>query len=176
MTFSFPWIKAILKHNCTHIRTPPHTHTRTPPPHTHTRTPPPHTHITGCDRNIDVVFIIDQSGSVGSTNHNLAKQFISNVVSFFSISPTQTRVGIVTYSSSSRIEFNLLRYTNLGALTTAIDNIPYRGGRTVTALALEDARDALNPSQGHGARPASEGIPRIAILITGEFSSVNKEL
>ncbi len=155
-----------MKHNCTHIRTP-HTHTYPP---THTRTTPPHTHITGCDRNIDVVFIIDQSGSVGSTNHNLAKQFISNVVSFFSISPTQTRVGIVTYSGSSRIEFDLLRYTNLGALTTAINNIPYRGGQTATALALEDARDALNPSRGYGARPASEGIPRIAILITGEFS------
>ncbi len=132
--------------------------------------PPTHTHTTGCDRNIDVVFIIDQSGSVGESNHDLAKQFISNVVSFFSISPTQTRVGIVTYSRSSRIEFDLKEYTNLGSLTSAIDDIPYRGGRTVTALALNDARMALDPSQNYGARPASEGIPRIAILITGEFS------
>ena len=40
------------------------------------------------------------------------------------------------------------------------------GGYTATALALTLARLMLDPLESHGARPVSEGIPRVAVLIT----------
>ena len=123
-----------------------------------------------CERNIDCVFMLDQSGSVGEENHDIAKLFIENVVSFFSIGASQTKVGFVSYSTSSRIEFDLNEYTTLSQLQNAIGRIRYRGGWTATALALDSTRSLLNPANNFGARPNKDGIPKIAILITGILS------
>ena len=41
-----------------------------------------------------------------------------------------------------------------------------REGWTATALALNDTRDIMDPGNGLGARPNSEGIPKIAVLLT----------
>ena len=113
-----------------------------------------------------MVFILDQSGSVGSEDHDLAIKFIVNVIQFFSIGLDATRVGIVAYSNLSHIEFDLDHHTSADLLTNAIKQIHYRGGQTSTALALNDTAILLEPSNNRGARPASEGIPKIAILIT----------
>lgn len=126
--------------------------------------------LSGCDRNVDCVFILDQSGSVGSTNHDIAIQFIQNVVSFFSIGLNQTRVGFVAYSRNAHVEFLLDSYTTLPQLLTAIGNVNYRGGSTATPLALNATRILLDPSQPYGARPNSEGVPKIGILLTGEIA------
>ena len=120
----------------------------------------------GCENNVDMVFVLDQSGSVGRSNHGLAIQFILNIIQFFSIASDATRVGFVAYSSSSHIEFDLDRYTSANQLTNRIRRIGYRGGQTATALGLNDAAILLNPRNNRGARPASEGIPKVAILIT----------
>lgn len=122
----------------------------------------------GCDRRVDCVFMLDQSGSVGRTNHGIAIQFIENVVSFFSIGLNATRVGLVAFSSSAHVEFFLDDHTTLSQLQQAIGNVNYRGGRTSTALALNFTRVILNASLPYGARPNSEGIPKIGILITGK--------
>ncbi len=119
-----------------------------------------------CEGNIDLCWMLDQSGSVGQTNHDTAKQFISNVVSFFTIGLSRTRVGFVAYSTNSHIEFDLNAHTNLDALQQAINNINYRAGWTATALALNDSRDLLDSSLNNGARPESEGVPKLAVLLT----------
>ena len=119
-----------------------------------------------CDRNIDLVFMLDQSGSVGRDNHNIAIQFIVNTVSFFTIGRQTTRVGLVAFSTNSHIEFNLNAHRSLSSLTTAINAVSYRGGYTATAFALNDTRKLLNPSNNFGARPNSQGVPKIAVLIT----------
>ena len=122
--------------------------------------------LTDCENNVDMVFILDQSGSVGPYNHALAIQFILNVIQYFSISLDATRVGFVAYSRYSHIEFDLNDYTTAESLTNRINDINYRGGSTATALALNDTAYLLNPDSYRGARPNSEGVPKIAILIT----------
>lgn len=119
-----------------------------------------------CEGNIDLCWMLDQSGSVGQSNHDTAKQFISNVVSFFTIGLSRTRVGFVAYSTSSHIEFELDEHTDLTSLQEAIEDVVYRGGWTATALALNDSRELLDPSFNNGARADSEGIPKIAVLLT----------
>lgn len=115
--------------------------------------------------------MLDQSGSVGEDNHGIAIQFIQSVVSFFNIGLNATRVGLVAYSSSAHVEFFLHDHSTLSQLQTAIGDVNYRGGRTATALALNFARLMLDPSEPYGARPNSEGIPKIGILITGMVNS-----
>ena len=121
-----------------------------------------------CDRSVDCVFVLDQSGSVGRTNHGIAIQFIQNIVAFFSIGLNQTRVGFVGYSSNPRLQFDLDDYTTLNSLTTRIGNVAYTGGGTRTGRALNLARDVMNPAFNRGARPDDEGIPKIVVLITGK--------
>ncbi|CAI8034915.1 Protocadherin Fat 4, partial [Geodia barretti] len=119
-----------------------------------------------CENNVDLVFILDQSGSVGSYNHALAILFILNVIQYFSISPDATRVGFVAYSRRSHVEFDLNDFTTAESLAVRISNINYRGGATATALALNDTAFLLNPDSNRGARPTSRGIPKVALLIT----------
>ena len=111
---------------------------------------------------------MDQSGSVGRTNHGIAIQFIQNIVAFFSIGLNQTRVGFVGYSSNPRLEFDLDDHTTLTSLTTRIGNVRYTGGGTRTGRALNVANNVLNPALNNGARPDEEGIPKIVVLITGK--------
>ncbi len=112
--------------------------------------------------------MLDRSGSVGRDNHNIALQFMSAAVSFFTIGLQNTRVGIVPYSSSSSIQFDLDTHSSLASLQNAISQIGYTGGATNTPAAINTARSLLNPTSNQGARPNSEGIPKIAILITGK--------
>ena len=113
--------------------------------------------------------MLDQSGSVGETNHAIAIQFIQNVVSFFNIGLNRTRVSLVAFSSYAHVEFFLHDYTTLPQLQEAISEVNYRGGRTSTAIALNFTRIILNSSQPYGARPNNEGIPKIGILLTGKI-------
>ena len=109
---------------------------------------------------------------MGRTNHGIAIQFIQNVVSFFSIGLNQTHVGFVAYSGNAHVEFVLGTHTTLPQLQSAIGEINYRGGSTATPLALNATRILLDSSQPYGARPGSEGIPKIGILLTGEETTV----
>ena len=128
--------------------------------------------LTDCARKVDMVFMLDRSGSVGSKNHRLALQFMSTAVSFFTIGLNNTRVGVVSYSDTTRVAFDLDRYSTLRSVQRAISQIGYRGGATNTPAALNAARFLLDPSKKHGARPNSKGIPKIAILITGMSSVI----
>ena len=119
-----------------------------------------------CQTNLDLLFLLDQSGSVGRRNHDLALEFMEAVVNFFEVGSDLTRVGVFTFSSGAREDFDLDRYLTNRRVTRAIDNIGYRGGWTHTALALNLATNAFNNPSRSGARPVSAGIPRVVVLIT----------
>ena len=122
-----------------------------------------------CERNVDCVFLLDRSGSVGRTNHDIALNFISNVISFFTIGSNSSRIGMAAYSSSSAIEFDLNTHTTSQALVNAVSQVRFTDGSTNTPSALDHARFLLDPANNRGARSNSLGIPKIAILITGRY-------
>ncbi len=78
---------------------------------------------------------------------------------------------MVTYSTTARVEFALDTHQTLLDLQQAVLDIPYRGGFTATAWALAFAKVMLTPTE-YGARPESEGIPKIAVLITDGRSNL----
>ena len=88
------------------------------------------------------------------------------VVNFFEVGSDLTRVGVFTFSSGAREDFDLDRYLTNRRVTRAINRIGYRGGWTHTALALDLATNAFNNPSRSGARPVSAGIPRVVVLIT----------
>ena len=108
--------------------------------------------------------MLDASGSIGSSNFQLMRNLVANVVRNLEIGPDKTRVGVIVYSSSASVQFSLSRYMTNASLVQAIANIPYTGGGTDTADAILTTIQQF--STFYGARPVSSGIPRIAIVVT----------
>jgi hypothetical protein len=72
-----------------------------------------------------MVFVMDKSGSIGSRNFNLEKEFVENLIEYFDIFPARTRVAIVTYSSLVKLEFDFNKYINKECLRKGIRNLRY---------------------------------------------------
>ncbi|XP_022080099.1 uncharacterized protein LOC110973524 [Acanthaster planci] len=121
---------------------------------------------TGCDsRGLDLVFVLDGSGSVGSVDFNTTKNFVLAMVDFFDIGPDKTRVGVIQYSSSPQIEFHLKSFTDKALLKEAVINIRYKDGGTNTGEALDEMSDTSFLPE-NGARPPGRGFPRVAVVVT----------
>jgi len=119
-----------------------------------------------CQTNLDLLFLLDESGSVGRRNFRLALRFMESVVSFYDISSDGTRVSVITFSTGATTEFNFDTYSSLQQVQEAIRGIGYSEGLTRTALALNLATEAFNNPDTSGARPLSAGIPRVVVLLT----------
>ena len=113
---------------------------------------------------------MDESGSVGFSNYQQVKAFVHNTVDEFTIGPDETQVGVISYSSSARFRIYLNSYNDKASLLTAIDNLPYSGGLTDTAEAID-----LLQEQGflpiYGGRHESQAIPRVGVVITDGYSN-----
>ena len=119
-----------------------------------------------CQTNLDLLFLLDESGSVGNDSHHLGLQFMDSVISFYDISPDSTRVAVISFSTGANVEFDFDDHSTLQQVQGAIGRISYNGGFTHTATALDLAAELFNDPSNSGARPISAGIPRVVVLIT----------
>ena len=113
---------------------------------------------------LDVGIILDGSGSVKSENFQKAKEFISEFITHFKISPSETHVGMITYSTDAKLEFSMANstYHHMLALKNKILGISYPDGWTRTDKALEMASSQLFTTAG-GDRSTK---PNILIVFT----------
>ena len=121
--------------------------------------------ILDCESGLDLLFVLDSSGSVGSSNFANLRNFVVDVIAQFEIRANSTRVGVIRYASSAAIVIQLGSINNVQQLTTAINNIAFTGGGTSTHAALD-----LVPTAFVNAR-INEGTPRVVILITDGLSN-----
>ncbi|XP_046558985.1 uncharacterized protein LOC124268023 [Haliotis rubra] len=63
-----------------------------------------------CDAELDVTFLVDSSGSIGSTDFQKMLNFLQQVVESLGVSITGTHVAIVRFSSSPKLIFRLNQY------------------------------------------------------------------
>lgn len=122
-----------------------------------------YSHPTDCGpMPADIMFLLDSSGSVGTSNFDKQKQFVSRFVDSFNIAPNAVRVGLVTYSTTTANRFNLDRYTTKAALKAAINAVPYTGQNTYTGKALQYIKDRSFQANA-GDRP---GVVNVLIVLT----------
>lgn len=88
--------------------------------------------------------------------------FVKNMVNGMDISPTGTKVGVITYSDRTHLEFHLNAHSDKTSLEQAISGIRYISGGTNTADALKYARETSFQNV-NGAR---SNAAKIAIVIT----------
>ncbi|XP_023819739.1 collagen alpha-1(XIV) chain [Oryzias latipes] len=117
----------------------------------------------------DVVILVDGSWSIGRVNFRLVRMFLENLVDAFDVGIDKTRIGLAQYSGDPRIEWHLNTYHTKDAVIDAIKNMPYKGGNTLTGLALTFIlENCFKPEFG-----AREDVPKIGILITDGKSQDN---
>ena len=115
----------------------------------------------------DVVFVIDTSGSIGSTLFQLIREFTANITTELIRNSPRSTVGVILFGSSPHIEFNLRAYDNLNTLLSAINQLPYNGGGTDTAEALT----LLLSTAQNGTLGLRSDSSKVAIVITDGHSN-----
>ena len=122
-----------------------------------------------CSSNLiqDVVFVIDTSGSIGSTRFQLIREFTANITTELIRNSPRSAVGIILFGSTAYIRFSLQTYTNLSSLLSAINQLPYSGGGTDT----DEALTLLLSTAQNGVLGLRNDSSKIAIIITDGQSS-----
>ncbi|KAM9495088.1 collagen alpha-1(XIV) chain isoform 1-T1 [Clarias gariepinus] len=110
----------------------------------------------------DIVILVDGSWSIGRFNFRLVRTFLESLVTAFSVSSDQTRIGLAQYSGDPRIEWHLNAHATKDDVINAVKNLPYKGGNTLTGLALMYIlENSFKPESG-----SRTDVPKIGILIT----------
>nr|XP_057931340.1 integrin alpha-11 isoform X2 [Doryrhamphus excisus] len=122
-----------------------------------------------CETFMDLVIVVDGSNSIYPWSD--VRDFVTNILNKFNISPQQTQVGVVQYGSKVVHEFRLGEYQTSEEVLEAARSIQQRGGEeTRTALAIDVARSQAFQS---GGRP---GAHKVMIVITDGESHDSPQL
>nr|XP_020464264.1 matrilin-3 isoform X3 [Monopterus albus] len=117
------------------------------------------------NRPIDLVFIIDSSRSVRPSEFEKAKEFLQDMVDSLEIGADATRVGLVNYASTVKIEFLLKTYFDKSALKQALARVEPLASGTMTGLAVKSAMEKAFTVEA-GARASTMNIAKVAIIVT----------
>ncbi|XP_043325244.1 matrilin-3 isoform X2 [Cervus canadensis] len=116
-------------------------------------------------RPLDLVFIIDSSRSVRPLEFTKVKTFVSKIIDTLDIGPADTRVAVVNYASTVKIEFHLQTHSDKQSLKRAVARITPLSTGTMSGLAIQTAMDEAFTVEA-GARGPSSNIPKVAIIVT----------
>lgn len=122
-----------------------------------------------CTKLLDIVAVVDESGSIGTTNYARVRSFLQGFAQTMPLSPDDVRVGLVTFGTKSVVRWELKDPTaqDVGLFTRAAAKLPYAAGSTFTHLGIKDAGDILFNNK----RGGREGAPKMILLMTDGASS-----
>uniref|UniRef100_UPI00398E99DF collagen alpha-6(VI) chain-like n=1 Tax=Pristiophorus japonicus TaxID=55135 RepID=UPI00398E99DF len=122
----------------------------------------------------DIVFLVDESDSIGPVNFQLIRAFLYNMIYALDIEDESIHIGLAQYNSTASQEFNLKTYQQKTDILDHIKTMPYRGGGRNTGTAIDFVRENFFTARA-GSR-ASKGIPQILVVITsGESQDTVKD-
>nr|XP_028567204.1 sushi, von Willebrand factor type A, EGF and pentraxin domain-containing protein 1 [Podarcis muralis] len=122
---------------------------------------------------LELVFLVDESSSVGQANFRSELRFVKKLLSDFPVVPTATRVALVTFSSKNnvvpRVDYispakaRARQQHKCALLGREIPAIGYRGGGTYTKGAFQQAAQILLHSRANASK--------VILLITDGYSN-----
>ncbi|XP_052257236.1 sushi, von Willebrand factor type A, EGF and pentraxin domain-containing protein 1-like isoform X1 [Dreissena polymorpha] len=121
------------------------------------------------NQEIDVIFLVDSSTSVGKKNFALEIKFVKKLLSDFTVDVNDTRVSVITFSSRDQVKrhvdyfSDVEKFRNKCSLMDDLAKIEYSGGGTYTLGALLEAKKVLK-----NARPTAN---KVIFLLTDGFSN-----
>jgi len=124
----------------------------------------------GCDGRVDLVFMIDSSGSIRAERFPLLLDHVKSIVNDLTIGPDRAQVGVITFDDTAMIRFNLNTYKTKADILQAVSNIVYvRDKKTNTADALALLASTMF-TEANGDR---KDVQNVAYVIHHGVSSVN---
>ncbi|XP_059503102.1 collagen alpha-3(VI) chain-like [Stegostoma tigrinum] len=121
-------------------------------------------------KRADIVFILDGSINIGRQNFPRLTEFVSSVVDAIYVDDGSIQVGIVQYNSDVIDEFFFKTYRSRADVLEAIQNIQFKGGRSLnTGAALRHVKN--NHFVKSAGSRIEDGVPQIAFLLIGGRSS-----
>uniref|UniRef100_A0A672YPJ6 Sushi, von Willebrand factor type A, EGF and pentraxin domain-containing protein 1 n=1 Tax=Sphaeramia orbicularis TaxID=375764 RepID=A0A672YPJ6_9TELE len=119
---------------------------------------------------LDLVFLVDESSSVGANNFLSELRFVRKMLSDFPVAPEDTRVALVTFSSKTHVVTRVDHITapkahqhKCSLFNKEIPGINYRGGGTYTKGAFQRAAQILRHSRSNASK--------VIFLITDGYSN-----
>ncbi|XP_058479498.1 sushi, von Willebrand factor type A, EGF and pentraxin domain-containing protein 1 isoform X3 [Solea solea] len=119
---------------------------------------------------LDLVFLVDESSSVGANNFLSELRFVRKMLSDFPVAPENTRVALVTFSSKTHVVTRVdhitapkSHYHKCFLFNKEIPAINYRGGGTYTKGAFQRAAQILRHSRANATK--------VIFLITDGYSN-----
>ncbi|XP_072536172.1 collagen alpha-6(VI) chain [Salminus brasiliensis] len=120
----------------------------------------------------DVVFLVDGSTSIFSTDFDKMKVFMNLVVNSTNVGQDYVRFCTIVYSNTPEAKFTLNQYSTKREVNSAISALTAPSGNTYTAKALQYSLAYF--SKASGGR-AEAGVPQIMFVITdGEATDVDE--
>ncbi|XP_058262477.1 von Willebrand factor A domain-containing protein 2 [Hemibagrus wyckioides] len=117
----------------------------------------------GClGQAVDLVFVLDGSGSVGKDNFVHLKEFVRSASVQFDINRDLTQVGLVVYSRQPVFVFELDSHASGSAVLKALGEASYLGGMASTGSALLHVH-SHSLTVAKGARP---GVNKVIVVLT----------
>lgn len=110
----------------------------------------------------DIVFIVDESGSIQTENFQLVRAFLHSIASGLQINESRVRVGIVTYNETAKAQVYLNTLKTKADLLNFINILPYSGGGTNTGAALNFTREQMFTEK----RGSRRGLQKVVVVIT----------
>ena len=120
---------------------------------------------------VDMVIMMDGSGSVGSSSYAAGLTFLQQVVNSltFKGKGKRARVAMLTFSTTVTVNFELTDYTTKSDVINAISRVPYPKGYTRTDLGLRKALQLLEKHK------RGKAVPKIIICLTDGRSTEEQE-
>ena len=124
-----------------------------------------HSENTICESQVDLVFMLDDSGSINyrdTNNWNRMLDFVNNIIKRVIIEPAETQIGVLIFDTEIRNPIYLNSYENSEDLMLKVRTLMYGGRLTNTAGALE----MLRTSQFNIINSDHLNVKNVAIIIT----------
>ena len=120
-------------------------------------------------RGIDLVFVLDTSGSINSARFQLIREFTEKLSMLLDIGTQKSLIGVILFSSSALVHFPVTQYISASTLLPALNpGLPYSGGSTNTVAALNLL---ITAGQDGGALDLRSAYVPIAIVVTDGISN-----
>ncbi|XP_071328574.1 collagen alpha-3(VI) chain-like isoform X2 [Trachinotus anak] len=114
----------------------------------------------------DIVFLVDGSNYVGSTNWPYVRDFMINVVNQLDVRPERVQIGLLQFAENPKIEFYLNSYSNRQDVVNTISQLRLMGGSVLnTGAAMKHALATMFQSSSGSRR--RQGVQQVLVLITG---------
>ncbi|XP_052806963.1 collagen alpha-1(XII) chain-like [Mya arenaria] len=131
----------------------------TPRPTTPVITTPSPT-IHSCNK--DIVFVVDESSSIGYVVFRKVIEFIRDLVLRLDIGVHSDQVALLLYDINPHVQWYLHDYTNKASMLSALNYVPYHNGTSRMDLALRFVRQNVTVF-AKGDRPSADNV---IILLT----------